>query len=485
MSAPATLTAKKVALARSYNQTDAGQAEYVADHFDLHNFVYDCLRERWMHWLDADARWLAGEAAVDSFWPILIAAARQRYREAPTHSSDTKMQMAEAGFALRAEKVELIEKTTKQLSKLPRVRYSGDWDERPDLIGTPGGNVIEIRPAGPILRDSKPEDRVTRRTGVPADPSMPTPNIDQFLLEIMGGDPLLVEALVRALGYSLTGSLKYQHFWLLYGTGSNGKSLLLKLILTVAGDYGYNTPFSTFEKQRNPGTQTNDAAHLYGRRFVMAAETGSSTTLSEERLKAWSGGDPVTCRFLYQRGQFTYDSQMHIWLAVNHKPTVVDDSHGFWRRAIVVPFGATFGPTGAKPADPDLLAKLIPELPGFLWKVCAAAGDAMAKGLQTPNAWLLATLEYKDENDDFGAFLDEECDTSDPTAQAAPADLFSAYEDWCEAQRIRRNDRLKQRSFWLKLKERGYSSRKSNGKRIVDGIRARTRDPIGAVSALY
>jgi putative DNA primase/helicase len=470
-------------LAKQYNRTDAAQAEYVADTFDLSSFVYDCRGERWMHWSADEARWLADQRAEDAIWLIAVAAARQRYQEAQLRCPDPDDRGREAGFAIRAEKAEMIHKTMVQLSKLEKVRYDGEWDARPDLVGVPGGQVVEILPSGPILRAARPEDRVTRRTGVAADPLVATPNIDQFLLDIMGDDPRLVAALWRAIGYSLTGSMKEQVFWLLYGTGSNGKSVLLRLLFSVAGEYGYNTPFSTFEKQRYSGGQTNDAAHLYGQRFVMASETGSSTTLSEERLKAWSGGDPVTCRFLYKRAQFTYESQMHIWLAVNHKPTVVDDSHGFWRRAIVVPFEVTFGPSGAKPADPDLLDKLTPELPGFLWRACMAAAEVLAKGLATPEPWLLATLEYREENDDFGGFLDDCCDISDPTARCRPSELFGAYEDWCQDQRIRSADRLRQKGFSLKLKERGYPSGKSNGVRYAAGIRLATPGGVPVLSS--
>lgn len=485
MSTSTLLRAKKAALAKLYNRTDAGQAEYLADHFDLSNFVFDCPRQRWMHWCESDSGWLADQDAFDAIWVIAIAAARQRYQDAPSRYSDTKAQMAEAAFALRAEKVELIEKTLKQLSKLPQVRYGGEWDDQVDLIGTPGGKVVEIRPTVPTLRDARPEDHVTRRTGVAVDPYMATPNIDRFLLDIMGDEPLLVDALVRAIGYSLTGSVKYQVFWLLYGTGSNGKSVLLNMLLKLAGDYGYNTPFSTFEKQRNTGTQSNDAAHLYGRRFVMAAETGAATTLREERLKAWSAGDPVTCRFLYQRAEFTYYSQMHIWLAVNHKPNVVDDSHGFWRRAIVVPFTVMFGPNSVKPADPDLLAKLEPELPGFLWKALRAAADVSAHGLQTPDVWLLATLEYKEENDDFGAFLDDACDVTEPAARTSPAELFDRYGAWCVDEHVPRADQLTKKTFSIKLRERGYPGVKSNGKRYITGIKllVAAYDPVAGAAA--
>ncbi len=463
-----------------YNRTDAGQADYIAGTFDLRNFVYDVPRNRWMHWLVGRRYWLTDLLARDAIWRVAVEAARRRYREAPQRYSDEDAIKAEAGFCLRAEAAPFIERTLTQLAKLPQVRDEGEWDDKPFLIGTPGGNVVDIASSGASLRPATPEDHGTRALGVEPDPAMPIPLIDQYLLDVMAGDQTLVDALVRAIGYSLTGSMRHQCFWTLYGTGANGKSVLLMLLLQMAGDYGYNTPFSTFEKQHNRGTQTNDIAHLYGRRFVMSSETGTSTTLDEERLKAWSAGDPVTCRFLWNRQQFTYRSQMHVWLAVNHKPAVLDDSYGFWRRAIVVPFTVMFGPGGAKPADPDLLEKLLPELPGFLWEACQAASDVLANGLRTPDEWLLATQEYRDDNDELGPFLDEACDTSDPTTRSKPADLYAAYNQWCFDEKVRSRDRLTVKAFSTKLRERGYRLVKSNGTRYIEGIRAKYEPSVDA-----
>ena len=58
-------------------------------------------------------------------------------------------------------------------------------------------------------------------------------------------------------------------------------------------------------------------------------ETTESARLNEARIKAITGGDAVTARFL-NREFFTFVPILELWLGVNHHPPVADDSCGFW-----------------------------------------------------------------------------------------------------------------------------------------------------------
>jgi len=76
-------------------------------------------------------------------------------------------------------------------------------------------------------------------------------------------------------------------------------------------------------------------------------------------MKALTGGDPITARVLY-RDWFTFKPVAKFWLAFNHRPTVTDGSHGFWRRVHMIPFNRQFDPE----TEPDLADKLRAEAPG-------------------------------------------------------------------------------------------------------------------------
>lgn len=83
-------------------------------------------------------------------------------------------------------------------------------------------------------------------------------------------------------------------------------------------------PFSTIAMQQRSAIP-NDLAALQGRRLLTASETNDGTRLNEARIKALTGGDPITARFLH--GEFfTFRPTAKFWLSLNHKPVVRDDS---------------------------------------------------------------------------------------------------------------------------------------------------------------
>jgi P4 family phage/plasmid primase-like protien len=119
-------------------------------------------------------------------------------------------------------------------------------------------------------------------------------------------------------------------------------------------------PFSTLELKDRAGIP-NDVASIANKRLVTSAETNDGTRFNEARIKALTGCDPITARFLHHEF-FTFQPVAKFWLSVNHKPRVADDSYGFWRRVRLIPFLRQF----RDDADPNLERKLREELPGIL-----------------------------------------------------------------------------------------------------------------------
>jgi putative DNA primase/helicase len=234
------------------------------------------------------------------------------------------------------------------------------------------------------LRPGKREDRITLCTAVPFDPSATCARWERFLREIFGGDEPLAAFVHRAIGYSLTGDTGEQCCFMGYGHGSNGKGTLVNTLKYILGDYSWNMPFSTLEMRDRAGIP-NDVAALDGRRFVVASETNDGARLNEARVKALTGCDPVTARFLH--GEFfTFEPVAKFWLSVNHKPVIKDDSHGFWRRLRLIPFLQRFD------VNPNLADELRAEGRGILaWAVVAAwpgnrTGCSLRPSFETPRS---------------------------------------------------------------------------------------------------
>ena len=436
--------------------TDAGNAELFAALYG-HILRFDHARNRWLIW--EEHRW-----APDSDGEVrrlAKKAARVRYRTA-LDIEDLDLRGKTASSAVRSESRQRLDACLALARSEHPIADSGmTWDPDPYLLGVANG-VVDLRTG--MIRSGHPDDRLTMQVPVQYHVKAECPRWQQFLHQVFQRDGELIGFVQRALGYSLTGSVREQVLFLCHGTGSNGKSVFLHMLRNVLGDYAMNIPFTVLELQQRPSL-TNDLASMAGRRLVTSSETNESTRLNEARIKALTGGDPITARFLYSES-FTYEPVAKFWLAVNHLPRVRDDSYGFWRRVRVLPFNEQF--TGDD-ADKGLPFKLLEELPGILnWGVQGALNWRLV-GLAPPSAVMTATQAYRKDNDELDGFVADCCVVADGV-RAEPGHLFSEYQRWSKEQGILERHRLGSRSFGTRIRERFGDSVSSNGKRYFLGI---------------
>lgn len=123
---------------------------------------------------------------------------------------------------------------------------------------------------GELLPPSR-ERLITKLAPVRYDPSAKCPTWLAFLQSVFPApyDDVL-PFLKRALGYSLTGSTSEECFFVLYGTGRNGKGTLVKTIAALLGDYAGTADFSTFIQRRDDGSPREDIAAMPGKYFIAA-----------------------------------------------------------------------------------------------------------------------------------------------------------------------------------------------------------------------
>jgi putative DNA primase/helicase len=323
------------------------------------------------------------------------------------------------------------------------------------------------------LRSFAGTDLCTKRIDAPYDPEARCPRFLNFLHEIFNEDDALVEYACRFLGYALTGVVREHVLPIWWGSGSNGKSTLLNLIHDLLGPFAQVAPVSLLLEAKRGASIPNDVARLNGVRFVAARETGATARLNEETIKAMTGGDKLTGRFLH-REFFDFLPSHKVVLVTNHRPYVRGQDHGLWRRLALVPFHRRFWktedrpPKDAKLEDQDLGAKLRAELPGILALAVRACLVWHAAGLTRPAAVTDATAEYRDEQNPLGQFLEKHCDVSDPEGWTSSADLYAAYLTWAEAQHDRKP--LSGTAFGRALGELGHPAKKHAATRGRQGI---------------
>lgn len=282
------------------------------------------------------------------------------------------------------------------------------------------------------LRPHSREHNITRRIEVKYTPDSLCHRWDSFLLEIFEGNKDLIEYVQRAVGYSLSGDIREHCLFVLYGTGRNGKSTLLKHIRSIIGDYGATANSALLIEKKMDGGIPNDVARLRGVRMVTVQESKRNGAFDESQVKALTGGDGITARFL-NKEFFEFSPTHKIFLATNHKPEVSGTDAGIWSKIKPIPFNKSF--LGDE-ADKDLDAKLRAEYEGILnwmvegyrkWQLC---------GLGENKDVSMAAQEYQDESDVMKLFIDEACELG-PGLSVAVKDLREAIAMWTKTSRIR------------------------------------------------
>jgi P4 family phage/plasmid primase-like protien len=340
------------------------------------------------------------------------------------------------------------------------------WDRDPWLLNTPGG-VVDLRTGR--LQD---HDRKLAMTKIAtATPVEHCPTWLAFLATITGGDVELQAYLQRVVGYCLTGVTTEHALFFLYGTGANGKSVFVNTIATILGDYATTAPMDMFMAttgERHP----TDMAGLRGARLVTAIETEQGRRWAESKLKALTGGDKITARFMRQ-DFFEFVPQFKLVVAGNHKPSIRNVDEAMRRRLHLIPFTVTIPPAKR---DQTLPAKLLAEGEGILAWAIEGCLEWQRAGLRPPPAVAAATNEYFEAEDALGRWLDECCERGSAYSETTSI-LFAAWKGWAEASgefvgsKKRFSENLASRGF---DPYRDHSARGFRGLRLRDGSRSTT-----------
>ena len=75
----------------------------------------------------------------------------------------------------------------------------------------------------------------------------------------------------KSSGLLLNGFYREQCLFILIGSGANGKSTFLRVLQHLLGDYAGTIPMLGLMEQKY-GSQTNDLAHLFGKRLAVASD---------------------------------------------------------------------------------------------------------------------------------------------------------------------------------------------------------------------
>ena len=298
--------------------------------------------------------------------------------------------------------------------------------------------VVDLRNGN--LVDHRRDHLMTKCVHIVWNEEAARPRWERFLREVIP-DPETRDFLQCAVGYSLTGVTTEEILLLLFGSGGNGKSVFLRALQAITGDYCAQLPEAAILTRGNGVDPERALVPLPGARVAMTTEIGDGR-LREETVKMLVSGERTTARRMYKEA-FDFESRAKLWLSTNTTPHVRGVDDGIWRRVRRIDFPVSI-PESER--DRGLWGALQAELPGILaWAVEGCSKWLVAGRLVTPSAVTGSTAEYRQAENPVAQFV-EDCCEIDPNANETTADLYTAFRQWADHEGVA-----------LRLRSRGFS----------------------------
>ncbi|AIV48336.1 hypothetical protein X899_2465 [Burkholderia pseudomallei TSV 25] len=429
-------------------------------------FLYEHGGKGWRVYLDG--RWMACATGEETELAQVIGPAILKEALSSTASDPdaagrmirlAKRAMSAAGVSAALQ----LARSDRRLAARP-----DEFDQDPDLLNVANG-VIHL-PSGE-LRPHSPDMRMVRQSPVEYKPDAQAPQWLKFLDEISCHDADWIDYLRRALAYTLSGRVNEEMLFFMLGRGANGKSVLVNVLRSVLGPFVGSVPTSFLATSKNDDKEGASPvkASLQGLRMALANEVEAGSKLSAQTVKEVTSTEAIAARHLY-KDLFNFTPTHKLWVRGNHKPIIMDNDEGIWRRIALIPFERNFSPDEQ---DKRLEERLLSEREGILAWLVGGYAEYQRHGLRPARRVAAASAAYRAESDLVGQWLDEEAEIV-PGMTCLKDDAYQSYVDWCRRDGL---DPKTKTTLTRMLDERGITSGQANtaGRpRIYKGMRLKS-----------
>lgn len=316
----------------------------------------------------------------------------------------------------------------------------------------------------------------SRQLPVDYDKTADCPEFKKFLNDIFLGKQEIIKFVQELIGYILTNSTKAQCFFVFYGIGSNGKSVLANIIMYLVGEDNYSAVSirdltSNFSravlKDKSLNISTENEPH-------------EGTMLDTQYVKAIASGDVIKAEEKF-KPPFTFKPTCKLIFCTNTLPQFNDKSAGFLRRIKIIPFDAHFSIKDGT-ADVYLEEKLKNELSGILNFALEGLDRLIQNEYVFTESKSMAKLmnRYEKLTNPFDDFWGE-CITlknrNTDLYENTKADFYSTFIQWCEDNKHKNYANISPRKFWqyfgevmIRKTNKKIKFRKSGADRYVTNV---------------
>lgn len=258
------------------------------------------------------------------------------------------------------------------------------------------------------------------------DPAARCPKIMAFLRKSLATNA--ISLVKKMLGDLLLSDYRSKCFYILHGTGNNGKGALGQLLAKFVG----RENFTSCSLQ-----QISDdkfvMAELFGKMVNFHGDISADTVKNWDIIRTLTGNDRVTCRRIHS-SPFQFTNRAKLIFACNDLP-IIEKSHSTMSRIVLIEFPYTFE---GKEMDRTLIEKLTTpaEMSGLLNLAIDGLKQLLREGPGDPNCTVAETMNrYKELSDHVGHFIKESFDET-PSGMVEPHVLYSMYEKYCQEKKV-------------------------------------------------
>ena len=286
------------------------------------------------------------------------------------------------------------------------------------------------------------------RIPVKYDPSAYCSDLDKMLNRVFLSDREVRDLFEEMLGYCLIKHCDYQKGFMLYGSGSNGKSTILDLIKRFIGSRNY------VSIELDKVTGKFETAELEHKLANIGDDINNKSMGDTGLLKKLFSGNSV---LVQRKGERPFDLEpyaKHIYSCNEIPRSANDKTAGFYRRWIFIPFNAVFKTTDVD-YDPLIKEKIFTDeaLSYLLNLAIKGAKRLMENKSFTEPVIVKDTMEeYKIDNSSVLTWVDEvELTLMDVCAK--PRDeIYTDFVNWCRLSNVKQITGKK--TFFKEMKDK-------------------------------
>lgn len=270
----------------------------------------------------------------------------------------------------------------------------------------------------------------------------------KYISEITLHNKQLGRYLQYVLGCCLTSDISIRTFFVLYGRGSNGQTLLMNIMSKILGPYYLDIDKSIVianQRHLRGGHDIQKRWELRDRKLLACEGFKAGDILDEVILKSFIRILPMHNRGILS-ASINFTPTFKVMLLTKHHMRCSTMTKNILEHMVVIPFDAEFvdNPTSAKQFSKDITLeeKLSSEETMnffFTWLVCGAH-RSMTEELENPDIIRRATELYikgLDDDDHCQLYYSERIVVDMHGVGVTPANLRNDYVEWCSGKHIR------------------------------------------------